>query len=490
MSFHSLVSRLLRTQTVLLLAVAGIALIGTLLLVSSRAATPFVTAESESGTVTSGASKITDNTASAGAAVKFGTATNSVNPLSSLPLIPWEGGSAYYDNFPKTKAAGWTNPAFIPISAWYMRANSQTDINGYKALGINTSVKMESNANLPLLRSNGMFAVADAGSSGTGTETIGMHLEDEVDMWAGPGNDQWNEGQPWPTVCTPAVDKGGKCGYTALAKILTRVPSSGGYAVHANFGKGIFPGWESDAQFAQFINGYTTIVSDDIYWYTDGDACTAAQGPTMIQGSGPVSIYTGLKDLTQAECRRAANYGVVVDRVRKLDALDGKRQMIWSFVETGSPFQNSRAITGPQVEGAVMSSLIHEARGITYFKHNFSGTCPSNDGLLDCANAPKASVTKINGYIKELAPVLNTQSYQYSFGSAIDAMLKWHNGSAYIFAMGDKGSTGTKTFSLPAGLKTAQVSALHENRTVPVSIGTFNDSFEAEYSYHIYKVTP
>lgn len=467
---------------------ATFSLIGVVMIGVSRAATTTATIEPEQDAIVGNATAVSSIGASNGKAVVFGSTTTAANPLSSLPLMPWYGGPDYYKQFSVTSASAWTSTTFFPIGAWYMRANTQSDINVYKSLGINTSVMMESNNNLTLLRSNGLYAFPGS-STGVGTETVGYTITDEADMNYGPGYDAWSGTEGWNT-CIPIQDNGGKCGYTFMSQMLAGLPANDGRFMYANYGKGIFPWWESDEEFAHFVNSYTTVISDDIYWYTDNDVCTAAQGPTLIEGSGPVSIYTGLRDLTQAECRRADNYGVIMDRMLQLDALDGKRQPVYAFVEVGAPFGNGLTITGPQVEGAVMNSLIHGASGIIYFKHNFGGSCQSNDTFIDCPSAPNANVTKINGYIKDQAAVLNSPSYQYSFGTGLDTMLKWSNGSAYVFAMADKGALGSKSFTLPPGLSSAtSIQVLYENRTLPVSSGTFSDNFSAEYSYHIYKIT-
>jgi hypothetical protein len=472
-------------------SIVFVGVVGTWLAVSLHAATPTFSYESENGTLSSNACSTSDTTASSGAAVKFtASSCGGSNPLSGLPLIAWYGGPSYYNISSKAVAAGWTSNTFFPVGAWYMRANQQSDVNTYKALFMNHTVKVENQNNIPLLRSNGLQVFTDE-TQGVGAETVGWHLTDEADMNYGAGSDQFNPNQIWPNGCTPHLDNGGACGFTAMSWFLAQMPTNDGRLYHANYGKGIFPGWQSDTDFAKFVNSYTTVVSDDIYWYTDSDVCTGAQGPTMITGTGPISQYTGLRDLTNAECRRASNYGAIIDRMRQLDATDGKLQPIWSFVEVGNPFTVTRSITGPQIEGAVVSSLIHGASGITYFKHNFGGSCQTTDAFIDCPGSYITNVTNINSRMKDLAPVLNTQSYQYSFGSTIDSMLKWYNGSAYIFAMGKNGSTGSKTFTLPSGLSSAaNAQVLYESRTIPISSGTFSDSFASEYSYHLYKVTP
>ena len=97
-------------------------------------------------------------------------------------------------------------------------------------------------------------------------------------------------------------------------------------------------------------------------------------------------------------------------------------------------------------------------------------------------------------FLDALAPVLNMPSYDHNFGANLDTMLKWHDGSAYVFSMISGESTsfaGSRTFALPSALAGASsVEVVNENRTIPVSDGTFNDNFQHEYTYHIYRITP
>jgi hypothetical protein len=182
-------------------------------------------------------------------------------------------------------------------------------------------------------------------------------------------------------------------------------------------------------------------------------------------------------------------------------------QAIWAFVETGHPFGDGTwpTITGPRIQGAVMASLIHEARGIIYFTHSLcttncgpSASCTptftdSYQGLRDNCFGNTPYVTQINSYITSLASVLNTQSPQWSFNSKLATMLKHGpDGSYYIFAeQAYPNDFGTYSLALPPGITTAgSVEVLYENRTVPITEGAFTDSFAAEYSWHIYKISP
>lgn len=406
------------------------------------------------------------------------TLTTPDNHLLGLSRIPWEGGPAYYANFPAARAGGWTDPSFFPIAVWFEGTYEQHDIDLDKDAGLNTYIQLTRGSNLPLIRRNGMYAMLGGELANYGAETTGWLLGDEVDMWAGPGAARWTG--KWPgegTICAPASTG---CGHDVQRRLIADLPANDGRMRYANYGKGVVF-WQSDEEARAFVNGYTSVVSADVYWYTDPNVCTSgSEGPAL--------------NVRPADCRRSANYGMTVDRIRRLDGADGKRQAVYAFVEVGHPFSEDDAptITGDQVAGAVMSSLIHEARGIIYFNHNFGGSCESQHVLRDCGrHTTRPKVAEVNARIRALAPALNTQSYAWRFNPNLDTMLKAYDGSYYIFAMpGRTGGAGRQRLSLPRGLTGARAEVLFENRSVPVAGGAFEDSFASEFSYHIYKITP
>lgn len=418
---------------------------------------------------------------SAPATTTTGSARTGAHPLD-LPRVPWEGGPSYYAQFSGT--APWASARHFPIGVWFESVLSQNDVDLDKAAGLNTYVELTTNSSLSLVRDNGLYAIPHGVRSGHGSETAAWLVDDEADMGYGPGWAAWNGGG-WGSCSSP-------CGYTVMKTKSQQHPSDG-RPRYANFGKGVMF-WESDAEAEVFVNDFTKLTSADIYWYTDTNVCGGSEGPTRIEGSGPVNAYTGLRDLTTTECRRAWNYGLTMDRLRHLDGMDGQRQPIYAFVEVGHPSSEngSPTITGPQIKGAVMASLIHEARGILYFNHSFGGACQSQHLLRDsCGAANRPAVVEVNRQIAELAPVLNTQSYAHTFNPALDTMLKYHAGSYYLFAMQEQPSGGSsQQFTLPDGLTAGTVEVLYEDRSIAVQDGKFTDSFAAEHSYHIYKITP
>ncbi|WP_305784104.1 DUF4082 domain-containing protein [Symbioplanes lichenis] len=389
-----------------------------------------------------------------------------------LPRVPWEGGPGYYAKYAKK----WTDPDFFPIGVWYEGVHSQADIDLDRSAGLNTYVMLTADSDLKLIRSNGMHAMTADKRPGSGDETTAWILNDEVDMWAGAGTGAWSG--KYPGEGPPCRSGKQDCGFDVMTKLARDLPSGDGRMRYANFGKGIMF-WQSDADASKFVNAWTTVVSNDVYWYTDPNVCgSPSEGPRL--------------GVTPDTCRRAANYGLTMDRMREVDAMDGKRQPVYAFVEVGHPFEDADAptITGDQIAGAVMNSIVHEARGVLYFNHNFGGDCVSQHVLRDaCGAQVRPVVTELNRRIRELAPVLNTQSYEFELNPALDTMIKAHDGSFYVFAMpGREGGTGEQKLTLPLGVTGSSAEVMFEDREVPIAGGAITDTFAQEFSYHIYRI--
>ena len=169
-----------------------------------------------------------------------------------------------------------------------------------------------------------------------------------------------------------------------------------------NYGKGVMF-WNSQSDSSQYVNGpWNQLVSSDIYWWTEGDVCSQWQGGVVGDQPEP----------DPAECHRSSNYGAQVARMRFLDGLDGQRQPIWNFVETGHPFSDSqngaRSIAPAELRSAVWHSIIAGARGIIYFQHSFGGPCAGdNHTIRTNCEGTRPIVTSVNAQIKQIAPALN-----------------------------------------------------------------------------------
>src|SRR5664279_1726048 len=126
-----------------------------------------------------------------------------------------------------------------------------------------------------------------------------------------------------------------------------------------------------------------------------------------------------------------------------------------------------------------MKSVISVARGSIYFNSVMgAGPCLSSSVLRSsqlvpnfCGIRQMDALKEINKRIHSLAPVINTQSYQWNFGPKLDTMLKVKDGFAYIFSMINGVATsfaGERKFTLPPGITGSFVEVLNEGRSIPV----------------------
>lgn len=405
-----------------------------------------------------------------------------------LSRIPWEGGPAYWSQFSNATASGWTNDSFFPISVYLSSANP-THVASLQSAGINTYMSVEHSPGVfPMsnITSQGMFAMAGGewtpAEVGSDPGVVGWFIADEADMGMAYPGDQ----------------------YEALAAqqadVDARKALADGRFTWANYGNGILRTFWSNG--VSLLNPPLTVMHDfvrmvdgasaDKYTYTSPDV---------------LDIIDGVHDAPDwpngVLVPRAYSYGWQAGQMARFQDPANMRP-IWTFVETARPYlfeTGALTIQPDQIEGAVWSALIHEARGIAYFQHNNDATYGGNYSIVDIPGV-HAKLTDINSKVLSLAPVLNTQSYwnttvdvngftyyRYSFGNDTDTMLKTYAGSCYIFAaLGMGHSTGSKTFTLPAGVSGTSVTVVGEGRTIPILAGEFSDDFTYEYTHHVYQI--
>ncbi|MDI2033929.1 hypothetical protein [Paenarthrobacter nitroguajacolicus] len=402
-----------------------------------------------------------------------GPAPGSPTPRSTsthppgMELRNVDGGVGFYSRF--------TNPLpseahFFPIGVWFESALEKDYVAKDLAAGLNTYVVLTPDSDLDLVRTSGMYAIPTYAAA----KASGYALGDEVDMWGGAGDSQWTGNHPGQgPICSPEESK---CGYTVQDQLRAAAPP--GIMTYANYGKGV-TFWLSDEQSRTFVTEKQDVVSADNYWFTDPNICTQTEGGALVGGAN---------DLTEDQCRLAANYGWTVERIRKLT--DGKAP-VWAFVEVGHPFADgpqATTISAPEIRAAVWSSLIHGARGIIYFNHSFGGDCVTQHVLRDCPGEVRPAVTAVNQQITSLAPVLNAPFLDGATTASgpVDHATKLYDSGVYVFAGANKSTGGTATFTLKCGGSTAVV--IDENRTIPIVDGTFTDSFADGNAVHLYSI--
>ena len=367
-----------------------------------------------------------------------------------------DGGPGYYGRFSNALPS---RPSYFPIGVWFESVISQRDINIDKDVGLNTYVVLTGNSNLALVRRSGMKAFLQHGEwapvRGAGSQTSGWELRDEIDMEMSPN-----------------------AGYAELERIKRTLPADRRLRYN-NFGKGVLF-WHNNFEAGRYVNA-VDLLSTDVYWFNDPDACQASQGGRLLRLG---------RALTNAECYRASNYGAQTKRVRNLVSPAGSKP-VWAFVEVGTPFSDrGSGITPSQIRAAVWHSIIAGARGIIYFNHSFGGRCQTQHALREpCYSSARATVKATNRQIKALAPVLNARfvTSRWTHSPAVKAMVKWQGGHFYVFAGSAQNASSTGSFSIPCvGNATARV--LGENRRVSVRRGSFTDSFADDNAVHIYRI--
>ncbi|HYN33117.1 MAG TPA: DUF4082 domain-containing protein [Ilumatobacteraceae bacterium] len=387
-----------------------------------------------------------------------------------------DGGDQFYGTF---KDSFPTSSDFFPLGVWAAQSNSPEEIASDRALGLNTYVLSLEGSNDQLIKDSGMFTLPNTPSP----NSAGELLTDEADMWAGAGDAPWTgelgagSGDPQVRPCIPGD---AKCGYTVMSELRKRVARD--ILTFANYGKGV-TFWQTPEQASRFVNEFQDVVSADNYWFTDPNICQSKEGGVLK--------HNGDDDLSPADCRLAANYGLTTRHVRSL-VQPVAAMPVWNFVELGHPFteDESGTITPTEVRAAVWSSLIGGARGIVYFAHNFGGPCPSYNLLRDqCGDAIRTELTALNQQITRLAPVLNApflDGYARSDGP-VDIAVKRHENSNYVMVGAAENEPFDATVSVSCGnANSAEV--IDENRTVPITNHTFHDAFADGNAVHLYKI--
>lgn len=363
---------------------------------------------------------------------------------------------------------------FFPVGVWYESVLTEADVRRDQDAGINSYLELTDNSDLALVKRMGMRSLT---SMDPNPHTDGYLLPDEVDMWGGPGSSPWTG--TWPgqgDVCQPAR---AWCGYTVVDRMLRGIPDD--EFVWGQFGKGVMM-WQSREQAEKFVNDGPDGVSADLYWYTDPNICGISEGGWFFGTDRPIS---------EAMCRRASNYGRAVERLRGMVKPRGSKP-VWNFVELGHPFTQDSAptIRARQIRDAVWSGLIHGARGVVYFNHNFGGDCQTQHVLRDaCGAAIRPTVTRLNRRIKRLAPLLNADFVDgvVKPSGSLDVSTKlWRKRFYLIVGRWGEGS-GAGTISLACGGGSNAVD-IATGQQYPIKNGTLQMRVPAEQSVRILRL--
>jgi hypothetical protein len=437
---------------------------------------------------------------------------------SGVTLQAIDGGSDYYCSHGFTQACrdGWDSASFFPIGPFW--GNYAGEQSTWTAVDWNTLFYTRSTTDVDDLAANGRYSiVAASGSSPAATpnkNTVGFDSSDEPSSWSAATsglagvpnslqdgrfwyvNNTWEFAQSGPPSGTP----GG-----ARADFFTDpLTTPNGSKRHLDMG------------------------SIDTYWFSvanDSQYPWTRAGGQLYNGGG-----YGQYPLTAAETECGCRYGDMIRPVvgTQVGTQSGKSQVSWHTKYPGPIFQyiedsnigNSGdvAITPPEMNWAVWSSIIHGARGIIYFDHAFGGSCVSDNYVTTtCAHSNYSGqstsiysqMIATDSAVKSYAPEINGETalgYERvspapsTFGG-IETRAVWEPSSSnckglascfYIFADtrdAESASNISATFTT-VGKYSGPIPVAGESRSVTATNGTFSDAFAHGSTVHIYGPIP
>ena len=227
-------------------------------------------------------------------------------------------------------------------------------------------------------------------------------------------------------------------------------------------------------------------------WYGRGTRTNHPEDyPKYVDGGDIVSfdIYPACHDNEAI----AGNLWYVPFGVDRLKKWAGETKPVWCCIETTGIGNVERKATPAEIRAEVWMALIHGAKGIIYFCHQFQPTFIEAGLLADEAVARE--VGSINRQIHELAPVLNSADAEpativesSSKDVPISVMTKSHDGSTYVFAVSLRRGETTAKFQLPEKAD-GEIEVLGEDRSLDARGGAWSDRFEG-YQVHLYRIKP
>jgi hypothetical protein len=341
-----------------------------------------------------------------------------------------------------------SDPGFFPIAVWLQ---SPARARNYKAIGINTFVALwngPTEAQLAELAKNEMFVVATqnkvALTSVNQSVIKGWLHDDEPDNAQPIGLGRYG-------TCTPAA--------TVVRRTQEIKSGDPTRPVMINFGQGVAN---------EFWRGRGPCTGDTQYY------SIAARDADILS----FDIYPVASNIPQVK-GKLEYIGRGVTNLMKV-AVNG--QNVWSVI------QGAGAITPAQVRSEVWMAIIHGAKGIVYFVHEFEPQM-REDAIFRHPDVTR-EVAQVNGLIKALAKPLNTPNLAEKLTvrstAPIATMVKQYENAIYVFAIAMTNSASKTNFAIK-GSGATKAAVIGEDRSVTITDGVFEDSFE-DYGVHIYKI--
>lgn len=179
--------------------------------------------------------------------------------------------------------------------------------------------------------------------------------------------------------------------------------------------------------------------------------------------------------------------------VERLRQWTDNRKPVWSCIETTRISNINRKPTPQEVRTEVWMALIHGARGLVYFSHQFKPKFIEAGLLADPEMA--AAVKAINQQIQSLAPVLNSPEVDREAARVkssnpevpVALMVKKHAGQTWLFTVAMRDGATDAEIEIPGMPHSTTVTVLGEDRKIRLNNGKFTEHFKP-YEVHLYRV--
>jgi hypothetical protein len=188
----------------------------------------------------------------------------------------------------------------------------------------------------------------------------------------------------------------------------------------------------------------------------------------------------------------AGNLWYVGRGVERLVKWTGGEKPVWACIETTRIRNLKTEPTPQQVRSEVWMAVIHGAKGIIYFCHQFEPRF-IEAGLLARPEMVEG-VKEINAELRQLAPVINSPAVPdgatvESSDPAVPIALtcRRHGGATYVFAVSMRGGMGKGTFTVTGLQGATPVEVIGQGRTIAVGGGRFQDDFPG-HAVRLYKI--
>jgi hypothetical protein len=346
-----------------------------------------------------------------------------------------------------------SNAAFFPIGVWLQ---SPARAPAYKAIGINTYVNLwqgPTERQLADLARYGMFVIASQND-------VALHSPNRAIIKGWLHQDEPDNAQPIGLglygTCIPATEV-----VRRTHEMKARDPSR---PVMLNFGQGVA----------------------NEYWRGRGP-CTNDRGYYSIAARDVDILSFDIYPVGSETPQVKGKLEYVARGVARLKNIAAGDQKVWAVIET-TALDPGHMVTPAQLRAEVWMAIIHGARGIVYFVHEFLPTF-REDGIFRHVDIVR-EVAKENKLIESMAPIINIPDLG---GAAtvqstvpIDTLVKRYDNKIYIFAVSMANKASQPRFTLE-GLDATKALVVGEDRTLTITRSTFQDSFDG-YGVHIYEI--